>query len=111
MLELVTQLLKVLSIALAPVLLIYALVAWKGISGSKMLPSLVALAVLLSLRAATCYSGAWLGEALAEFAGALSLALAIIVLIFSLRAYVHFKLESGKKEIKWVSKKSQRTRS
>ncbi len=110
MLGIVTQLLKVLSVALAPVLLIYSLVAWRGVKGSKMLPALVALGVLLSLRAATCYSREWLGQAMSDFLGSLSLSLAIILLIFSLRAYVHFKLEGGEKEIKWVSK-SQRTRS
>ncbi len=103
-----TSLLRVFSIVLAPILVIYAAFAWKGVKGSRMLPVLVLLGVLLAIRAITYYSYGVMGEQAAQLLGALALALAMVLILFSLRTYVHFKLENGEKEIKWVSKKKRK---
>ena len=108
LMEFLTSLLRVFSIVLAPILVIYAAIAWKGVKGSRMLPILVVLGVLLAIRSVTYYSYEIMGEQAAQFLGALALTLAMLLLLFSLRTYVHFKLENGEKEIKWVSKKKRK---
>ena len=93
MIELITSLLTILTIALAPVLLIYALVVWHAKHDSKAAPIMILLSILLAVRAITDSSCNLFGANISKFFGALSLTLAMILLFFSLRSYVHASIK------------------
>ena len=105
---LVTSLLQMATVALAPIVLMYTLLVYKGDYHSRSLPFLLLLGLLLGLSA---LFGVWgNGNTVYTVLREACNFSAILIVLFALRQYVHLEIDLLNKG-KLIPRKRQRTRS
>lgn len=112
-LELLNSLLQMATVALAPIVLMYTFLVYKGDYQSRSLPFLLLLGLTLGLSALL---GVWSkGDALLDLMREACYFGAMVLVLFALRQYVHLELDLLNKgdlvPRKVARKRYQRTRS
>jgi len=91
--SLFTQLFQILSVIITPILIIYAIVAYKGEYESRSLPSIIAVALLLGFSTIAGVWSSFTGSTLAQAIQAFLILAAIATLFLVLRGYIHSEVE------------------
>ncbi|NYZ78179.1 hypothetical protein H0N96_02135 [Candidatus Micrarchaeota archaeon] len=91
--SLFTQVFQILSVVLTPIVIIYAIVAYKGEYESRALPSVIAVALLLGFSTLAGVWGALGGSSIALAIQALLVLASIAILFLILRSYIHSEIE------------------
>ncbi len=91
--SLFTQVFQILSVVLTPIVIIYAIVAYKGEYESRSLPSVIAVALLLGFSTLAGVWGTLGGSSIALAIQALLVLTSITILFLILRSYIHSEIE------------------
>lgn len=88
-----TQLFQILSVILTPIVIIYAIVAYKGEYESRSLPSIIAVALLLGFSTLAGVWGEFGGSSTALAIQSFLVLASIATLFLVLRSYIHSEIE------------------